>query len=137
MKKILFIAVIFLISCSKEETPQPSVQKQIQPTNNTIVGTNINGTWYDYTHISGNNSLVPVMFTFDNDYYTYSEYNATHGWDLIVGITPYVNNNDELTFAANQTNYRFFGTVLTDSTIQITQYSGVDTLPSYTINKEQ
>ena len=137
MKKLIFIAVIFLTSCTKEETPKPNEFKVAQtvaplPTN-TI---DITGFWYDYNHISGSGYLVPVKFQFVGTKYLYSEYNATLGWrQLVSNIYDRIGN--ELTMSYNYNNYTFFGTILNDSTIQMTQYSGVDTLPSYLIHKEQ
>ena len=137
MKKLLFIAVIFIISCSKEETPKPNEFKVAQtvtplPTN-TI---DITGYWYDYTHVSGGGHLIPVKFHFYENFYYYSEYSSGQ-WDEIVHKAVFYTDTTYISMPLNTTNYQFFGNVLNDSTIEITQYASTDTLPSYLIHKEQ
>lgn len=139
MNKITKLSVLMLFiiiaSCTKEETPKPSEYKttQTQPIINTTI--NIDGIWYDYTHIAGNGFNVPVKFIFFDNTYSYSEYNNTNGWMQIIGSAIVYRTNDSISMPYNQTNYKFYGEILNDSTIQITQYTNSDTLPSYQIHK--
>jgi hypothetical protein len=133
MKKIIFISLVFLFSCTKENSPLPTPIEESKTAANT---TNINGSWYDYTRINGGGYLVPVKFMFVNDRYYYSEYNNTLGWSEYITDSRYFNVNGNLTFTDNPTHFDFFGKILTDSTISITQYSGSDTLQSYVITKD-
>lgn len=137
MKKLALLAatIIILSSCSKEVTPKPN-DKNTNPTPPVInLTTNIDGIWYDYTHVTSAGYTVPVKFIFSSNTYSYSEYNTTQGWMQFIGNAAVLRIDDELSMPTNPTNYKFFGTVLNDSTINITQYSTPDTLPSYFIHK--